>query len=94
MKGDGVSLEIHVKNENIAAFWSYGEPAVLPPDLIFMNEDGWGVVNSELEEGMKVSVIAAPAPLQWRTEAGLAIMGPRHFGFDLDYIPVEVLLGE
>jgi hypothetical protein len=31
--------------------------------------------------------------LDWfRTEDGLAIMSPRYFGFDIDYVPIEDLL--
>jgi DUF917 family protein len=29
----------------------------------------------------------------WRTEAGLAAAGPRAFGYDFDYVPVEELNG-
>jgi hypothetical protein len=25
----------------------------------------------------------------WHTPAGLALLGPRHFGFDLDYVPLD-----
>ena len=26
---------------------------------------------------------------QWRTPEGLAVVGPRAFGYDIDYVPVE-----
>jgi uncharacterized protein len=33
--------------------------------------------------------VAAPCDPRWRTEAGLALVGPRYFGYDFPYIPVE-----
>ena len=50
-------------------------------------------MNNALEDGAAVSVLAWRAPAPWRTPAGLALFGPRHFGFDLDYVPVETLAG-
>lgn len=89
---EGKELKIWVKNENIIAWWENGKPAVIPPDLIcLVDPKGWGVVNSSLKRGMEVSVVAAPADERWRTEKGLEILGPRHFRFDLDYVPVEEL---
>lgn len=88
----GRSLKIWVKNENIIA-WINNQPIVLPPDLIVLiGEDGYGVVNSEIAIERKVVVVAAPAPEVWRTPKGLEVLGPRHFGFDLDYVPVEKLV--
>jgi len=31
---------------------------------------------------------------KWRTKAGIEVAGPRYFGFDYDYVPVEELLKE
>jgi len=33
----------------------------------------------------------ASAPEIWRSEAGLKLFGPRHFGFDYDYVAFEKL---
>ena len=37
------------------------------------------------------SVVAFPCDPIWRTPAGLALAGPRAFGYDFDYVPVEQL---
>lgn len=88
----GRTLRSWIKNEHILA-WIDERPAVMPPDLImFLGEDGEPVTNSELKEGMRVCVLAASAPEVWRTPRGLELFGPRHFGFDLDYVPVEELV--
>ncbi|MEM3626812.1 MAG: DUF917 domain-containing protein [Candidatus Bathyarchaeia archaeon] len=81
-----------IKNEHIMA-WMDGKPAVMPPDLImFVDEKGYGITNSELREGVTVNVVGAKAPEVWRTQKGLKFFGPRHFGFDVEYIPIEDLI--
>ncbi|NPA69657.1 MAG: DUF917 domain-containing protein [Crenarchaeota archaeon] len=88
----GHNLEILVKNENIAAFRD-GKPVVLPPDLICVLDENYkGLTNNRVERGLKVWVIAFKAPEIWRTEKGLELFGPRHFGLDIDYVPVEELI--
>jgi len=32
--------------------------------------------------------------VDFRTEAGLKLAGPEHFGFDIDYVPIEDLISE
>ncbi len=89
---EGRQLRVWVKNENIMAWWEDGEPAVMPPDLIcLIDPEGWGIVNNSLRKGISASVVAAPTDDRWRTEKGLQVFGPRHFGFEFDYIPVEEL---
>ena len=74
--------------------WRDGKPIVMPPDMImFLREDGEPITNTELKEGDQVIVVAARAPEVWRCEKGLELFGPRHFGFDYDYVPVEELVG-
>jgi DUF917 family protein len=88
----GSTLRSWIKNEHIMV-WINEKPAVMPPDIFsLLREDGEPVTNTELREGEKVYGIAAKAPEIWRTPEGLKYFGPRHFGFDYDYIPVEELL--
>jgi len=88
----GRSLKTWIKNEHIMA-WLDERPVVMPPDLImFLAEDGEPVTNTMLKEGMEVHVLASKAPEVWRTERGLELFGPRHFGFEYDYVPVEELI--
>ena len=81
-----------IMNEHIMG-WTNGKPSVMPPDLIMLLEpsSGSGITNDRLDEGMEVSVVGASAPRVWRRPAGLAVFGPRHFGFDYDYVPFETL---
>jgi DUF917 family protein len=88
----GRTLRSWIKNEHIM-IWIDGKPVVMPPDMfMLLREDGEPITNTELREGIKVYGVAAKAPDIWRTPEGLKYFGPRHFGFDYDYIPVEELV--
>jgi Uncharacterized conserved protein len=41
--------------------------------------------------GKEVVLIGLPAADQWRSDMGIELMGPKHFGFDFDFIPIEKL---
>jgi DUF917 family protein len=86
----GSVYRIWSKNENLLA-WRDGEPDVMAPDLIccFSAETGQPVTNPNHAPGAGVAVVGIPAAPQWRTPAGIATLGPRHFGFDLDFVPLE-----
>jgi len=88
----GHTLKSWIMNEHIMA-WLDGEPIMMPPDLlIFLRDDGTPITNTELKEGMKINAIVAKAPEKWRLPNGLKFFGPRKFGFDYDYVPVEELI--
>ena len=84
-----------IMNEHIMG-WINDKPAVMPPDLFMFLEPstGLGITNDRLKEGMEVAVLGASIPHVWRKPSGLAVFGPRHFGFDYDYIPFEYLQSE
>lgn len=86
----GSRYHIWFKNEHIIA-WRNGEVDVTVPDLIcvFNDETNEPNLNPYFQNGMRVSVIGLPAPAQWRTPRGLELFGPKHFGFDIDYQPLE-----
>jgi len=89
----GHLLKSWIKNEHIMA-WKDNNPIVMPPDIMsFLLDSGEAITNTDLKEGVKVHVVAAKAPEVWRTPKGLELFGPRHFGFDVDYVPVEELVG-
>ena len=43
--------------------------------------------------GQRVTVIAFGCDPVWRTEEGIVVAGPRAFGYEFDYLPVEELAG-
>ncbi len=88
----GHVLRSMVKNEHIAV-WVDDKPLVLPPDLFtLVAEDGEPILNNEIRSGMRVLGVAAPAPDVWRSPRGLELFGPRRFGLEVNYTPVEVLV--
>jgi len=43
--------------------------------------------------GEKVAMVGVKAPAPWRSKKGIELIGPRHFGFDFDFIPLEEIHG-
>jgi DUF917 family protein len=41
---------------------------------------------------MEYFVFGLPSDSKWRTHKGLEVMSPRFFGFDYDYIPIEMVI--
>ncbi len=54
---------------------------------------GEGVIGS-FRVGDELTVIGFPATPLWRTPAAIEALGPRHFGFDLDWVAIEELHGQ
>jgi DUF917 family protein len=90
---EGSTFELDFQNEHLAARRD-GEVVATVPDLITVVETATGdPVNTEvLRFGLRVSVLAAPCDPRWRSPEGLALVGPRYFGYDLEYRPVESLV--
>ncbi len=91
---DGQTVKIWFKNENHVC-WKNDEPIVTSPDSIIVinKNNGKPYTNPKLEVGMEVAAIGIKAIDEFRSEKGIGILGPRYFGFDIDYIPIEERLG-
>lgn len=77
---------VHFQNEFSVGFKD-NKPVVMTPDLICVVDSvsGDGIGTDVIRYGQRVSVLAIPGPEIFRTPAGLQAVGPRAFGFDLDY---------
>lgn len=86
----GSQLIIEFQNENLIALRD-GQPVTTSPDLIMSldMESGSPVTTEGLKYGARIVVVGMPCAPQWRTPEGLAVVGPRAFGYDIDYVPVE-----
>jgi uncharacterized protein len=82
----GSSFELAFQNE-FAVGWLDGEPRVMTPDLICVLDtvSGDAIGTETLRYGQRVSVIALPAPPVLLTPKGLEHVGPRAFGYDLEF---------
>ena len=88
----GHALRMWFKNENHVT-WRDGTPWVLSPDLIMtIGADGTPYTNTLLPEGARIGVVGAMADPRLRTPAALDLLGPRHYGHDLEYTPIEKLV--
>ena len=86
----GAELVLEFQNEFLVA--RRGEDVLASvPDLITVvdSDTGEPTTTEELRYGFRVAVLAAPCDKRWRTEAGLAIVGPRCFGYDFDFVALE-----
>jgi len=86
----GNTLRIWFKNENHIC-WRNDEVFVTSPDIIEVVNGATGdpIANPKLKEGDKVAVIGLKARPIFRTEKGLGILGPKYFGHDYEYVPIE-----
>ena len=86
----GHTYRIWYKNEHIVS-WYDDEPDITVPDLICVLDPrtGEAITNPNCQQGMDVAVIGYPAPAMWRSPKGLAVLGPKHFGYELPYRPIE-----
>jgi DUF917 family protein len=91
----GHVYKVFVKNENIVT-WRDGRPDAMSPDLICNLDPNTGdaIAGQGLGGypiGTDVVMVGIPNSPLWRTDKGIEVMGPRHFGFDFDYVPIERL---
>ncbi len=91
----GHELVLDFQNE-FTVGWLDGAPRVTVPDLICVLDavTGDAIGTEALRYGQRVRVAALPAPGLQTTPSGLEHVGPRAFGYDLDYAPVFDSPGE
>src|SRR5581483_4675556 len=88
----GRILRLEIQNENLIALED-GEVRATVPDIITVcdTQTATAIHTERLRYGQRVTVIAFACDPIWRTPAGLELAGPRAFGYDLDYVPVEAI---
>ncbi len=81
------TMRIEVQNENLIAFED-GEAIVTVPNLIcLLDSDTFDPITTEtLAYGNRVLVIAMPCAPEWHQDGMLDLVGPRAFGYDVDYV--------
>ncbi|MCL6454161.1 MAG: DUF917 domain-containing protein [Alicyclobacillus sp.] len=93
-RDQGHGMRLDFQNENLVAVRD-GEVVASVPDLIcVLDQDSLLPVTTEgLRYGRRVTVIGLPCAPVWRTPVGIRNVGPRYFGYDVDYIPIEMRYG-
>ena len=87
----GERMIIEFQNENLIARVD-GDIVCTVPDLIcaVTTDQGEPVTTELMRYGLRVTILGFPAPALWSTPEGLAVAGPRAFGYDTDYAPLAV----
>jgi hypothetical protein len=82
----GRRFELAFQNE-FAVGWLDGVPRVTTPDLICVLDtvSGDAIGTETLRYGQRATVIALPAPPILTSPKGLEHVGPRAFGYDLEF---------
>lgn len=89
---EGHQLLIQFQNENLIAMCD-GAVVASVPDLITVldAETGDPITTESLRYGFRTVVVGMPCAAAWRSEAGLNLVGPRVFGYDVAYQPIGAL---
>jgi DUF917 family protein len=89
----GETLQLRFQNEHLIA-QTDKRLLCVTPDLIAVldAETGLPVTTEGIRYGARCVVIGIPCDPKWRTEKGIAAVGPKYFGYDVDYVPVEELV--
>ncbi|MEZ4709819.1 MAG: DUF917 domain-containing protein [Caldilineaceae bacterium] len=90
----GQKMQISFQNEHLAASID-GAVKVSVPDLITILDIDTGepITTEGMRYGYRVAVLGIPCAPHWRTEAGLALVGPQYFGYNVEYVRVEERYG-
>jgi hypothetical protein len=88
-------LRIWYKNEYLIT-WLNEKPYVTCPDTICVVDaktgEGLSAWGQEFTKNREVTVLGTKAHKIWRTEKGVELFSPRHFGFDIKYRPIGSLI--
>lgn len=88
----GQTLQVDFQNENLIARTAEQVLATVPDIFTFLDaETGAPITTEGLRYGFRVQCVGIPVPPIMRTPAALGVWGPRAFGYDLDYVPLEQL---
>lgn len=86
----GHSAYVNFQNENLSAVID-GEIVATVPDLIcLVDADTFTPIPTDaLKYGKRVLIVGLKCFEMWRSKEGLNLVGPRYFGIDTDYEPIE-----
>lgn len=82
----GHGMDLAFQNEWAVAFRD-GQPVASTPDLLCLLDSvsGEAIGTETVRYGQRATVVALPAPDILRSPRGIEHVGPRAFGYDLDY---------
>lgn len=83
------TLAIDIQNEFLIAYRD-GVPVATVPDIISLieEESGLPLGTEALRYGLRLTAVGIPAAAKLKTERALLVVGPRAFGYDVDFRPL------
>jgi len=89
---DAPPLSLNVKNEFLVARIGDQVAASVPDLITVLDYETSTPINAErLRYGQRVTVYGVGCPGYYRQANALAVVAPRCFGFDFDFVPIEEL---
>ncbi|WP_433334503.1 DUF917 domain-containing protein [Spirillospora sp. CA-294931] len=89
----GRTMRLLFQNEYLVALRDENVIASTPDIIMTLEaETGEPIPAEEIRYGFRVAAVALPGDERWRSPAGIELSGPRRFGYDFDYAPVEALV--
>ena len=86
------TVNIDIKNEYLLARRGDQVLASVPDLIVIVDYETSEPINAErLRYGQRIAIFAIGCPAFYRAPDALRAVSPRHFGFDLDYVPLEAL---
>ncbi|HYO29226.1 MAG TPA: DUF917 domain-containing protein [Thermomicrobiales bacterium] len=86
----GQTLRVSFQNEFLVARTDDRVLATTPDLITILDaETGEPITTESLRYGFRVAVLAMPGDHRWRSPAGLEVVGPAYFGYDIPFVPVE-----
>ena len=88
----GHFAKLELQNEFLLATVD-GRVVCMTPDLICTldTESGEPITSEAMRYGLRVTLMGLRCHESWRSPMGLELAGPRYFGYDIDYVPLETL---
>ncbi|WP_394137728.1 DUF917 domain-containing protein [Cytobacillus oceanisediminis] len=88
----GETLEVRFQNEHLLAQTDQRLLCVTPDLIAVLDaETGLPITTEGIRYGARCVIIGMPCHPKWRTEKGIETVGPKYFGYDVEYVPVEEL---
>ncbi len=89
----GQRLRLEFQNENLIARTDDAVLATTPDLIVVLDaETGRPITTEGMRYGARGVIVGIRCHEQWRTPMGIETVGPRYFGYDLDYVPLEDLV--
>lgn len=94
------NVYVHFQNELLLAHKGKTAQAISEqnllastPDLISIldHESGHPITTEQLRYGQRVDLIAYPCDSKWRSPKGIDVVGPKYFGYGIEYQTIESL---